>query len=100
MIRFNVFQWMPAALGKPKGWLGACSVMALLACVYLFADSRTGRPTGPGRDRSRPLATKNPLQEKVQEADADEPEQATAVLAGGCFWCTQAAFEQLKGVIA
>jgi methionine-S-sulfoxide reductase len=26
-------------------------------------------------------------------------EQATAVLAGGCFWCTEAAFEQLKGVL-
>src|SRR5206468_2107288 len=23
----------------------------------------------------------------------------TAVLAGGCFWCTEAAFEQLKGVL-
>lgn len=25
-------------------------------------------------------------------------ETATAVLAGGCFWCTEAAYEQLKGV--
>ena len=25
--------------------------------------------------------------------------QATAVLAGGCFWCTEAAFEQLAGVL-
>jgi methionine-S-sulfoxide reductase len=24
---------------------------------------------------------------------------ATAVLAGGCFWCTEAAFEQLEGVL-
>jgi peptide methionine sulfoxide reductase MsrA len=23
----------------------------------------------------------------------------TAVLAGGCFWCTEAAFEQLEGVL-
>ena len=31
-----------------------------------------------------------------------EPESetlATAVLAGGCFWCTEAAFEQLEGVL-
>lgn len=29
-----------------------------------------------------------------------QPDQtATAVLAGGCFWCTEAAFEQLDGVM-
>lgn len=27
-----------------------------------------------------------------------QPQLATAVLAGGCFWCTEAAFEQLAGV--
>jgi methionine-S-sulfoxide reductase len=26
--------------------------------------------------------------------------QNTCILAGGCFWCTEAAFEQLKGVIS
>ncbi len=29
---------------------------------------------------------------------ADLPTKATAVFAGGCFWCTEAAFEQLDGV--
>ncbi len=27
------------------------------------------------------------------------PATKTAVLAGGCFWCTEAAFEQLEGVL-
>jgi methionine-S-sulfoxide reductase len=30
---------------------------------------------------------------------ADQQARATAVLAGGCFWCTELAFEQLIGVI-
>jgi methionine-S-sulfoxide reductase len=36
-------------------------------------------------------------------ADANEinsaKQTATAVLAGGCFWCTEAAFEQIDGVL-
>jgi len=30
---------------------------------------------------------------------ADSGERATAVFAGGCFWCTEAAFEQVEGVL-
>jgi methionine-S-sulfoxide reductase len=34
-----------------------------------------------------------------QEQKMSSSTAATAVLAGGCFWCTEAAFEQLAGVL-
>jgi peptide methionine sulfoxide reductase msrA/msrB len=51
----------------------------------------------------------DPAAEKAGDAADDEPatikqtsaagKTATVVLAGGCFWCTEAAFEQLDGVL-
>jgi peptide-methionine (S)-S-oxide reductase len=31
---------------------------------------------------------------------ADSPSEKTAVLAGGCFWCVEAVFKELRGVIS
>lgn len=40
------------------------------------------------------MSTKNDNQPSIQ----DSPHRETATLAAGCFWCTQAVFQQLKGV--
>jgi peptide methionine sulfoxide reductase msrA/msrB len=40
----------------------------------------------------------DPAAEQTQ-VSTSSANQATAMLAGGCFWCTEAAFEQLKGVL-
>src|SRR2546429_7306395 len=36
----------------------------------------------------------------VDEPLAPEPQEKTAVLAGGCFWCVEAVFRELRGVIS
>ncbi len=53
-----------------------------------LADSVAELAPGPAADAS------------AAEAKVESPqEMATAIFAGGCFWCTEAAFEQLTGVL-
>jgi len=64
---------------------------ALLMLLTCFAGFACGRPSHAATDL--PAADHDLVVEKT-----DEPQPVTTVLAGGCFWCTEAVFEQLAGV--
>jgi peptide-methionine (S)-S-oxide reductase len=92
----------------------ALSLAIVLSAMALFAYTRareaaprlaaTPRPIGPratteggaaeGRSRTAPAAARS------QDASRTHQTLATAVFAGGCFWCMEEAFEKVPGVVS
>ncbi len=60
----------------------------------LNSESLSFTPASDAASLADPAAERS-----ATTASAGDRRTATAVLAGGCFWCTEAAFEQLEGVL-
>ena len=78
--------------GRTAGIL--CVGVLAMAAINFF---------GAGRNGTAQAAPKGvlpaPQLNLESEKNAKEGETRTAVLASGCFWCTEAVFEQLEGVV-
>ncbi len=70
------------------------SILLTLVLIMLTAcNAQTGQTTGESKQNKEVFKIKDYVADKAYENYAE------ATFAGGCFWCTEASFEQINGVV-
>ena len=77
------------------------SLMSFLSCGSQSKIQNSNSVTTDQTTPTEDLVELNKTTYRVEEytADRDLSQYAQAVFAGGCFWCTEAAFDRIEGVV-
>jgi peptide-methionine (S)-S-oxide reductase len=83
---------------RSASFFGASAFVAMflcVACAYNLSGWAAPPAGSPSGDQTSKPSTSESVETVTEQA---ESKKAVATLAGGCFWCTEAVFERMKGV--
>lgn len=75
------------------------TLLFILPLFVLACNTSTGTATTTETTQTATDVATDPIASTIEELDAKYPELEKAYFAGGCFWCTEASFTRIQGVV-
>ena len=83
-----------------RSWGQTARFLPLLATLAVFASCSRITSETVTPDSSPPIEVSKPMTPPPSEEKPSPAEHQTATFGAGCFWCVEAVYQELKGVVA